>query len=457
MPFFKRLKQFIRYLSIGPVRVVKVLRIILTGILTSMFFFPFEFTFLSGVNTKMMLAVAGLGCSSFELIRRKRGLSIPKELLGLIAIASAVSLASLLSITLNQTPDTTYVSYLISFAVWLSAAFAVCCAIKGTHEYISVRLVLDYLIAVCIIQCILALVIDNVVPIRVFVDRYFALDQELMHEINRLYGIGALLDIAGSRFSVVLAAMGFFLTEIKTSLSFTRRIIYIVSFLVITVIGSMIARTTEIGALIGFSIIILCFLFRPRVPEAAKKSSTFFIWTAILGLVIIISIILYNTSPEAKQLFRFGFEGFFTLVEEGHWETSSTNKLMKTMIVFPETIHTWMIGDGYFLNSRYDINYLGDATDQGFYMNTDVGYLRFIFYFGIIGLIPMMGVIVYSAIVCMRYFPYERLLFFLALLVGLIVWVKVSTDIFLFFALFLAAAVLQDKTPPMYLTDIPYD
>ena len=119
--------------------------------------------------------------------------------------------------------------------------------------------------------------------------------------------------------------------------------------------------------------------------------------------------------------------------------------------------HAEVIGDGYFLNSRYDINYLGDATDQGFYMNTDVGYLRFIFYFGIIGLIPMMGVIVYSAIVCMRYFPYERLLFFLALLVGLIVWVKVSTDIFLFFALFLAAAVLQDKTPQMDLINIPYD
>lgn len=443
-------------LSIGPVRVVKVLRIILTGILTSMFFFPFEFTFLSGVNTKMMLAVAGLGCSSFELIRRKRGLSIPKELLGLIAIASAVSLASLLSITLNQTPDTTYVSYLISFAVWLSAAFAVCCAIKGTHEYISVRLVLDYLIAVCIIQCILALVIDNVVPIRVFVDRYFALDQELMHEINRLYGIGALLDVAGSRFSVVLAAMGFFLTEIKTSLSFTRRIIYIVSFLVITVIGSMIARTTEIGALIGFSIIILCFLFRPRVPEAAKKSSTFFIWTAILCIGIIICVLLYNNNPKAEKLFRFGFEGFFSLVEKGRWETSSTNVLWN-MMTLPETIRTWAIGDGYFLNSRYDPNYLGDSTAEGYYMCIDVGYLRFIFYFGIIGLIPMMGVIVYSAIVCMRYFPYERLLFFLALLVGLIVWIKVSTDIFLFFALFLAAAVLQDKTPPMYLTDIPYD
>ena len=79
-------------------------------------------------------------------------------------------------------------------------------------------------------------------------------------------------------------------------------------------------------------------------------------------------------------------------------------------------------------------------------MGTDVGYLRFIFYFGIIGLIQIMAVIIGSAAICIRQFRKERFLFLLALLVGLVVWAKVSTDIFLFFALFLSAAALKD--PP---------
>ena len=148
-------------------------------------------------------------------------------------------------------------------------------------------------------------------------------------------------------------------------------------------------------------------------------------------------------------IFRFAFEGFFSLAEKGYWEVDS-NEILKNMIVFPETLHTWILGDGYFMNSRYDINYLGDSTDQGFYMGTDVGYLRFIFYFGFTGLIPMFGVILYSAVVCMRHFREHKLFFLLALLVGLIVWFKVSTDIFLYFALFLSAAALQTDEDPIY-------
>ena len=163
-----------------------------------------------------------------------------------------------------------------------------------------------------------------------------------------------------------------------------------------------------------------------------------------MGIGIAICVPLYNTNPQAHKLLRFAFEGFFSLAEEGHWEVSSNEKL-KTMVVFPETMHTWIIGDGYFMNARYDENYLGDSTDMGFYMGTDIGYLRFIFYFGILGLIPMIGVIVYSAFVCMRHFPRERLFFLLAMMVGLIVWFKVSTDIFLYLALFLSAAALKDK------------
>lgn len=423
---------------------VKYLKMALVGILTSLFFFPFEFMALPGLNTKMMLAVAGLVFAAFYLVRR-RSFCIPIELLALVFIAGAVSLVSLLSIVINQTPDTTYVTYIVSFAVWLSAAFAVCCCIKALHGEIDVLLVLNYLTGVCLFQCVMALVIDSYPAVQRFVDTYISQDQDLMHEINRLYGIGAQLDVAGARFSAVLAALGFFLSEVSRPLKTGTRAVYIIAFLVISVIGNMIARTALVGMVIGLGFVVLGQIFRPSDYTSNQKQTAFFTWVGVLAIGILISVVLYNTNPQARRLFRFGFEGFFALVEKGRWETSSTDKLMQTMVVFPETLHTWIIGDGYFMNSRYDINYLGDATDQGFYMGTDVGYLRFIFYFGIVGLIPMLMVILYSAYVCANHFRREAWLFALAALVGLVVWLKVSTDIFLFFALFLSAAALQEE------------
>lgn len=431
--------------------IIRLVKRIIICILVSFFYFPFEFTILPGINTKMMLAVLGLLFVMGDLLNGRR-LMISKDFIILTSLANVVSLVSLYSITANHTMDTAYVLYIVSFSVWLSAAYATCHLIKETHNDIIPRLVLDYLIGVCLIQCVSAIWIDSTPSVARFVNRNIAFGQEISIGVKRLYGLGATLDVAGSRFAAVLVGLGYYLSQIKEPLSNGRRTTYIIAFIVITVIGNMIARTTLIGALLGLGIILLGFLFKPTLPGENYKATSFLTWMIILTVGITTCVVLYNTDPAARKLFRFGFEGFFSLAENGHWETSSTEKLTQTMVVFPDTIHTWIIGDGYFLSPHFDKNYLGTSTDLGFYMGTDVGYLRFIFYFGIIGLIPMMGVIIYSAIICMRHFPQEKLLFFLALLVGLIVWFKVSTDIFLFFALFLSAAALQEPSKEQHTT-----
>lgn len=75
----------------------------------------------------------------------------------------------------------------------------------------------------------------------------------------------------------------------------------------------------------------------------------------------------------------------------------------------------------------------------------DVGYLRFIFYFGVFGLIAISAVMCKAAIICSRIYKAERVLFFLLLAINFLVWFKVSTDIFLVFALFLVAGDREDK------------
>ncbi|MBR4351646.1 MAG: hypothetical protein IKQ01_01095 [Bacteroidales bacterium] len=420
---------------------IKLLKIILTILITSFYFFPVDFTFLP-INTKNLLAAVGIIFVIIELVRTK-DFSIPRQLLILLLISSMVSIMSLISITYNQTPDDTYVTYIRSAVIWLSGAFAVGYIIRAVHGRIDVPIMVHYLIGVCLFQCVSAMLINFIPSVREFVDHYIQQGQNLLIKMGRLYGIGASLDVAGSRFAAVLVAIAFLIASSPKRVSIGMSTFYFFSFIVITIVGNMIARTTIIGTVIGIIWIILASFILPKNHQRDNVAIKGIIIIAILVGLTGFSVVLYNTNPDVKDLFRFAFEGFFNWVESGDWQTDSTNKL-QSMVVWPEELRTWLIGDGYFANSRYDPNYLGDATDQGFYMGTDIGYLRFIFYFGILGLVWMIAVIAYSAFVCADCFKSYSWLFVMALLVGLIVWGKVSTDIFLFFCLFLSTAALQE-------------
>ena len=421
---------------------MKWLHIILAGIAVSMFYFPFEFTFLPGINTKMAMAGLGLGFVFLALMRQRK-LLVPKSLFILLLIASCVSLISLFSITYNRTPDTAYVSYVTSAAVWLSAAFVACTIIHRVHGYIDVELIVFYLASVCVCQCIIALLIDYVPAVQRFVDRW-VIGGDFYHEIRRLYGIGAGLDIAGTRFSCVLVALGYFIGQKSGDFKGRQYVLLFLAFAVITVIGNMIARTTLVGAALGLGYILLCGLNMMRQPFQSR--TTRFVGTigTVLLATVPVIILFYNTNEQFHDLMRFGFEGFFSLAETGEWEVSS-NETLEGMVVWPEDMKTWIIGDGYFLSQRYDPNYVGDAPvyEAGYYMGTDIGYCRFIFYFGVIGLLAISSVMVYAASICTKEYQDYAMLFWIALLAGFIMWWKAATDIFVFFSIFICASFFK--------------
>ena len=112
------------------------------------------------------------------------------------------------------------------------------------------------------------------------------------------------------------------------------------------------------------------------------------------------------------------------------------------MVIFPDNDKTWIIGDGYMLNPFWvDDNFVGPNYGGGFYMGTDIGYLRFIFYFGIVGLMAFLCFFVSVVVVLAKRFDGFRWMFFLLLVINLIIWAKVSTDIFPVFAVYLSACL----------------
>ena len=422
---------------------MKWLKYILVGILVSFYYFPITFTFLPFVNTKNAMGVVGLVCLLFVLVK-KREFSIPKELFILLLLSGFVSIVALFSITYNQTPDITYVTYFRSACIWLSGAFAVCCVIWLVHGKISIPLITNYLAGVCVFQCVAALAIRFIPPVGALVDATVAQGQYLLKEMGRMYGIGASLDVGGSRFSAALIAIA---VAIENNKQVSTRLLYVLAFSIITVIGNIIARTTLVGVALGLGYIGAAeiwhyFTFGRGSSDPDRKKSSLGIWFAVLVFLVPLGFVIYQQSLEFQEMMRFGFEGFFSLAETGEWNVTS-NTALQSMIVWPEELRTWIIGDGYFANQIYDENYIGDATTSGYYMGTDIGYLRYIFYFGIIGLIAISSVMIYACHIGIKGFPEYRTMILLALLAGFIVWLKVSTDLFPFYALVVGATFLH--------------
>ena len=432
----------------------KLIKILLAGIAVSCYFFPFEFTFLPGVNTKMAMAGVGLVLYALDLAKG-RAPQINKDGFQIAVIAALVSLCGLASVIINNTNDYTYATYIVSMFVWLGGAYTAVKIVKWLHGYVSVELICNYLIGVCVGQCVLALMIDLIPSVKSTVDKYvlgfdFA-SVDRLEATGRLYGIGAAVDVAGTRFSAALIMIAFILQNTHQNKMTFHRYVYVISFIVIAVVGNMIARTTTVGLFMA----IIYLIIRSDVHALRWDQQNRKIWEALFILlvcVVPILMYLYSNNGNFHNSLRFAFEGFFSIAERGYWETNSNN-ILKNMIVFPDNIKTWIIGDGYFENPYHtDPYYVGERTG-GFYKGTDIGYLRFIFYFGVLGL--SMFVLLFIKIVqtCLCRMMSFKALFVWLLMLNMLIWLKVSTDIFVVFALFLCISIEHNDAYENSLSD----
>ena len=407
-------------------------------IVTSFFFFPFEFTFLPGINTKMLLAAMGL-VLFVARAAASRSASLDRDFFVLIVFASIVSLSGIISVVYNATTDLSYASYVVSFFVWMGGAYFVVSSIRFLHGKVTPLMVINYLAAICVVQCVIALLISRNPLVKDVVDSFLGGDGFMGKLENRMYGIGCALDVAGLKFSCVLVAISFVVMNglCQPKLQTT---IYWIAYLVIAVVGNMIGRTTSVGVVVSLIYILVhCIFYGYREFLKSHVLPLLLLMVALLPLLIY----LYNNSPKTREDLRFGFEGFFSLAETGRWETNSNNRL-SDMFVLPDNPKTWIIGDGYFDNPYSDPNFNGDNPTE-FYKGTDVGYLRFIYYFGVIGLISFVVFFLVAFWECALRHRKYAILFLMILTINYIVWAKVSSDIFLIFSLFLCIPSESDE------------
>lgn len=410
----------------------KALIAIFITILTSLYIFPFNTVWMPSVNTKMALAAFAPIILLLDSAK-KRDAQMGLSLFVISIYAIVVSLMGFMSCVINNTNDYSYATYIVSMWVWLGGAYVVIKAMKWAYGKVSIRMIGNFLIAVSVMQCVLSQLISISDVFSNFVDRFMVSTGFMGKVEDRLYGIGCALDVAGIKFCAVLIIIAFFsISPVSKERQNLERIIYIVAFFVIAIYGSMIARTTSIGIVLSILLWIFCYFFYSQ--KVVDVSRTIKMFCISIGIVLPIVILLYHVNDNFYTNIRFAFEGVFSLLEEGKWEVRSQTQMF-SMVIWPDNLKTWLIGDGYFSSPMNDYYYIGPS--YYYYMGTDVGYCRFIFYFGLLGLGAFASFFVKSAAICSQNNPKYKIMFCFILLINFIVWIKVSSDIFSIFALFL--------------------
>ena len=151
-----------------------------------------------------------------------------------------------------------------------------------------------------------------------------------------MFGIGCALDVAGVRFSAILLLVAH---QIATNAQAGEKSLTIITllsaFLIITVVGAMISRTTVVGAALGLAYMAVANLKISRGGYVSSRQVRIFL-VAVVILIVggALAVYLYQSSQVFYENVRFGFEGFFNWVETGEFRTGSTDHL-QTMWVWP--------------------------------------------------------------------------------------------------------------------------
>lgn len=353
---------------------------------------------------------------------------IPAFYVKLLAIPICIGLAAIVSLAVNGTSDIAFVIYPVQIVYLLLLSYLIFYIQKRLLGKTDMVTVIDLIIAVLLVQSLITVAMFLFAPINDFLFQLQGIDLRSkviqMYVGKRLIGLGCFYFVGGIiyGFGLMLVVLRLLLKE---RVSRVESIVYVLIYCILFVVGICIARTCLVGA--GLSVLLLCVntLGRRQQRRVWNVLKKFFI---LIGILTVGLVSLYNMSPSFRDkygaIIDFGFEMFFTFFEQGELSTASTESL-KTLYVWPEKIDTYLIGDGRFTDG------------ESYYMHTDVGYIRLIYYFGIGGLFLLMLQQFYCTGVLRRLSgnryvrSFSWLLFLYALLLNLKGYIDFSTFVFI--------------------------
>ena len=278
---------------------------------------------------------------------------------------------ALLSIILNQSSDVFFLKWGIVNILYLMGAMTLVYLIENVWGRFDTRLLVEMMACSAILQLSIALLmwtspsLHEVLYSITYVDE---IGQDAIDRTagKRLMGFGTNFFGSGVLHGFILISM----ICLYGKMSFIKTVLWSLSFIFITAIGMMMARTTLLGTLIALSLLCI-YIIKGKI----KKNTVWGILMAIIILIWGISLLSSSAFDDFQTIVNFGFQMFISKQETGEVYVDSWDSMM-SMYRFPSDFETWIIGDAHWM-----------GMEGGYYMSTDIGFIRMIFYFGIIGLL----------------------------------------------------------------------
>lgn len=359
------------------------------------------------LSSRIIYAILGMGIIIYG---RYIKLSLLYPLKGLIPIFAV----SLLTGIINRTFDFCFAKYCISVLMFFFAAIFVYNILNtflGKDKILNIDFFVKLFIIIVTLQSIISILMFLIPG---FTDTLYAIfsvpeSEEATLEENigmRLIGLGSYFFAAG-----IIHGLSLIFTVylyLKNKINKKWIIVYIFNFFV----GLLMARTTVIGFAVSILFMIIWKPLNVFYIKQKFKWGTLFVILFIIALLGILMVV-------NEDILKWAFEFFYNYSSSGSFESTSTNEL-KEMYVIPTNIFTYLIGDG-----KYNL------PEGEYYMSTDVGYLRLLYYGGIPMIISFYFFMYYISKYIIKYNTsiIDKYLFFIIFLYLLILSFKGLADL----------------------------
>lgn len=337
------------------------------------FFYPETYVFFP-LSTTTIVQIFGLLYSLLYFFKYR----IPKVYLSVIILGLIIFSVGFISAKIiNHDGDLDVAKRGVLMISYVFTGFWIIKLIASSVQEYSIYTVIRYLILITLIQAIISFIFFIFPNISESYRSIISINpntQNFMEKLStyRLIGIGDVKYATGAvQYGLVMWGIITLscIRRGKTYFSFPQSIALVTVF---TLAGIMSGRV--------FFVILLCTpIYIAYLENNIIKGIIVFtkLYTPVLVFLLIAFIYLLS---KYSDLIAWAFELFINYGSGGSLESESTNQL-KDMYIYPTNLKTWLFGDG------------RSISDTGFfYMNSDVGYIRSIFYWGIIGTLIYYGI-----------------------------------------------------------------
>ena len=289
-----------------------------------------------------------------------------------------MSLFTVLSSVVNTITENTFIIFPFQVIYLLLLSYCIYYITKRFCKVISFYVITRYFLMTLVVQSVIAIVMFVNQPICLFLFDLQGIDLTSrvikMYFGVRLIGLGCFYFGAGAIYGLGLIAIMPFMLKAKNKQQLIKLILL---YVYIFIVGIFFARTAMIGCVFSIVYLIFCILIPKMCNKVFLVFRQFIIYLTVFGIAL---VFIYTSSPKLQEdygdIIDFVFEAFINLVENGELSTASSDGLTEYHLsIWPQNQKTYYIGD-----MRW-------TKGDSYYGDSDVGYVRLLFYFGVPGVI----------------------------------------------------------------------